>query len=143
MPEQQGQTVGSYFDRPPAYPGEQWVIDGRDVDSKVVEAFAGPSHCGWESATFLFLGWPPGTVAQSGSQARQFIRDRNGQMSGAQLLGTWAHDPTLPHDALDTGYRYGAIKLFFAPSDEDQYAYLVAPADRERWPRSDPLTLCS
>jgi len=135
--------VGSYFDSPPAYPGSPWVIDGRSVGSNELEAIAGPSHCGWDSATMLFVGWPPGTIAANGSQARQYIRDPRRAVGGAPLLGTWAHDPPLPVDAVDTRYRYGPIKLYFAPSDRDVYAYLVAPQDSERWPRSDPLTLCS
>jgi hypothetical protein len=49
----------------------------------------------------------------------------------------------LPVDASDTGYRYGALKLYLALSDENSYAYLVSPTDSERWPRSDPMTLCS
>ena len=107
-----------------------------------MEANAGPSHCGWELATMLTIGWPPGTAATNASHARQYIRDPRGQIAGTYLLGTWAHNPTRPPDALDTGYRYRAIKLYFAASDQDHYAYLVAPADSERWPRSDPPLAC-
>lgn len=48
----------------------------------------------------------------------------------------------MPSDTVDTGYRYGAIKLYFAPSDQDRFAYLIAPDDSERWPRSDPQIEC-
>jgi hypothetical protein len=63
-------------------------------------------------------------------------------MKDPYITGTWARNPTIPADAKDTGYRYGALKLYLAPSDEDSYLYLVAPADSERWPRSDPQTFC-
>jgi hypothetical protein len=142
-PAHTGLTVGSYFDRPLPWPGGPWVIGGRTVSRAEIEASAGPSHCSWESSTFLTAGWPLGTSATSSAQSRQFIRDPGGQLGAMQLLGTWAHNPVLPSDAVDTGYRYGAIKLYFAASDQDRYAYLVAPADSERWPRSDPQTLCS
>jgi hypothetical protein len=107
-----------------------------------MQASAGPSHCSWQSATFLIAGWPLGTVSTSPAHDRQFIRDPSGQLASPDLLGAWAHNPVLPSDAFDTGYRYGAIKLYFAASDQDRYAYLVAPADSERWPRSDPQTMC-
>ena len=135
-------TVGSYFDRPPAYPGKPWTIGDRNVNSTVLEAIAGPSHCGWDSATLLFMGWPLGTDATNGSQNRQYVRDTHGALQGP-LLGTWAKNPKMPSDARDTGYRYGALKLYLDPSDKDAYAYLIAPADSERWPRSDPVLLCS
>jgi hypothetical protein len=90
----------------------------------------------------MFIGWPPGTVATNISQARLYIRDPRGQMVGSNLLGTWARNPALPRDALDTGYRYGTIKLYFAPSDQDHFAYLIGPRDSERWPRSDPPIGC-
>jgi hypothetical protein len=136
-------TVGSYFDRPPAYPGKPWTLGDRTVDSTTLEAIAGPSHCGWDSVTFLFVGWPIGTDAINASHGRQYIRDTRGTLQGPTQVGTWAKNPQIPPDARDTGYRYGAVKLYLAPSDQDVYAYLIAPADSERWPRSDPMLLCS
>ena len=141
-PHNAGRTVGSYFDRPLPWPGGPWLIDGRRVGSAEMTASAGPSHCGWSSATFLTMGWPPGTGTLSAAHSRQFIRDPAGQVPHDSLLGTWARNPILPADAEDTGFRYGAIKLYFAPSDQDRYAYLIAPDDSERWPRSDPQTGC-
>lgn len=142
-PLQGWRTVGSYFNRPPAYPGKPWAKDGRTVDSEELAAIGGPSHCDMQAVTILSIGWPPGTIATSGDLLRQYIRDPGQTVSFTHLLGSWARDPTLPEDAKDTGYRYGAVKLFLAPSDQDRYVYLVAPQDSERWPRSDPLTLCS
>ena len=143
-PQLQGwRTVGSYFDKPPAYPGKLWTKDGRWIDSAELVAAAGPAHCGWESITMLNIGWPLGTHSTSAAQDRQYVRDPSRTLQASGLMGSWARNPTLPADALDTGYLYGALKLYLAPSDEDRYAYLVAPADTERWPRSEPMTLCS
>jgi hypothetical protein len=63
-------------------------------------------------------------------------------MTGAHLLGTWAHNPSLPAHAVDTHFHYGPIKLFLAASDSDRYVYLVAPNDSERWPRSEEPVGC-
>jgi hypothetical protein len=143
QPLQGWRTVGSYFDRPPAWPGKPWTKDGRAVDAAELEASAGPSHCGWESATFLNIGWPLGTRSTSAAQDRLYIRDPSRTLQTPYLRGSWAKNPALPADARDTGYRYGALKLYLALSDQDSYAYLVAPGDRERWPRSEPQTLCA
>jgi hypothetical protein len=103
---------------------------------------AGPGHCDWESATFLFIGWPPGTVAPDGSKAHQYIRDPLGVIRGAyrELL---ERDVKLPADARPTGYRLGAIELYISPSDQDRWIYVVGPSSIERWPRADPMTLCA
>jgi hypothetical protein len=91
----------------------------------------------------LNIGWPLGTNSTSADQDRQFVRDPGHTLQTSNLVGTWARNSTLPADASDTGYRYGALKLYLAVSDENSYAYLVSPTDSERWPRSDPMTLCS
>ena len=143
-PLQGWRTVGSYFDRPPSWPGKPWTKDGRTVGWGEMQASAGPSHCGLDSLTFLDINWPLGTSnTTSGEQQRQYIRDPSRKLQPNYLLGSWARNPTLPADARDTGYRYGALKLYLAHSDENRYTYLVAPADSERWPRSDPGTTCS
>jgi hypothetical protein len=46
----------------------------------------------------------------------------------------------VPHDAAPC-YRYFTLTLYLA-LDQDQYAYIVAPSDSERWPRSDPPVSC-
>jgi hypothetical protein len=137
-------TVASYFDNPPAWPGQPWSRNGVEVTNEVLESSAGPEHCGWQSATLMSIGWPPGTVATSSNQARQYIRDTKGALLDSRFFkGSFAHNPALPSDATDTGFRYdGVLKLYLAPSDADRYVYLVAPADSERWPRSDPMTVC-
>lgn len=137
-------TVAGYFDNPPAWPGQPWSRNGVEVSNEVLESSAGPEHCGWQSATMMFMGWPPGTDATSSSQARQYIRDtRAALLDDRSLQGSFEHNPTLPPDATDTGFRYdGVLKLYLSPSDADRYVYLIAPADSERWPRSDPMTLC-
>lgn len=135
-------SVATAFDVTPAYPGYTWTRDGRSVSEFELATIAGPGHCDWGTATFLFIGWPPGTVAPDSSQARQYIRDPHGVIQGVyrDLL---ERDVKLPTDARPTGYRLGAIELYLSSSDEDRWIYVVGPSNVERWPRADPMTLCA
>lgn len=134
-------SVATAFEHTPAHPGYEWTRDGRVVSQFELVTIAGPGHCGWESATFLFIGWPPGTVAPDASRSRQYIRDPHGVVQGP-FRDLLAWDVQLPGDARATGYRLGAIELFVSPSDDDRWIYVVGPSVVERWPRSDPMTLC-
>lgn len=135
-------SVATAFDVTPAYPGYAWTRQGRSVGERELVTIAGPDHCGWGSATVLFIVWPPGTMAPDASQARQYIRDPQGVMGGRyrELL---ERDAKLPADARPTGYRLGAIELYLSPSDDDRWISVVGPTNIERWPRSDPMTLCA
>lgn len=48
----------------------------------------------------------------------------------------------LPSDARPTGYMYRDVQIYVSPSDQDEAIYVVGRAGTERWPRSDPMTLC-
>lgn len=133
-------SVAAAFDDPPPYPGYAWTRDGREVRGELGTS-AGPGHCGWETATLLTIGWPPSRVSSDSSQARQYIRDPKGDVRPEfrDLLGRGVE---LPSDARPTGHTLGSIRLFLSPTDQDRWIYLVSPHDLERWPRSDPMTLC-
>ena len=73
-----GTTVATNFASPPQYPGHAWQRNGHEVPPSEVVAAAGPEHCGWQSATFLTIGWPLGTQPETAEHARQYIRDPNG-----------------------------------------------------------------
>lgn len=135
-------SVATAFDTTPAYPGYVWTRDGRSVSEFELVTIAGPDHCGWGAATFLFIGWPPGTVAPDGSHSRQYIRDPHGVVYG-RYRDLLERDAKLPSDATSTAYRLGAIELFVSPSDDDRWIYVVGPSNTERWPRADPMTLCA
>lgn len=126
-----------------ALTGPSWTLNGHQVPASVVDTQAGPAHCGWGSVTFLTLGWPLGTHAQSGAQSRQYIRDPNGVIPTTGLRSRFGLNAELPPDARPTGYQDGNTKLYLAPSDEGNVVYLVNGTSIERWPRSDPMTLCS
>jgi hypothetical protein len=135
------ETVAGVFGAPAPYPGRAWTRDGVEVPPSEIVAAAGPEHCGWQSATFLTLGWPLGTRPQTAAGARQYVRDPR-HVLGSRLPALEL-DATLPADASPTGYAYGAVWLYLAPSDQDQAVYMVLGDNVERWPRSDPMTLCS
>ena len=139
---QQSRTVGSYFDNPPAWPGYAWERFGATVGRNELATAAGPAHCGMQSMTMLTIGWPPGSRSDNAAGARQYIRDPVDKLQNSYLQGTWMRSPPRPADLADSGYHYGVLKLFFAPSDQDRYVYVISPDDSERWPRSDPMTLC-
>jgi hypothetical protein len=136
-------TVASAFDDPPPYPGYRWSRDGRPVDESELDTIAGPAHCDWGTATFLFIGWPPGTVTTGASQARQYVRDPLGAIQGHAFKERLRRNVTLPADARPTGYRYGRLEIWLSPSDDAEGIYVVSGRDAERWPRSDPMTLCA
>ena len=135
------QSVATAFDQPPAYPGYTWTRDGRAVAPEEMETIAGPSHCGWQSATMLFVVWPPGSAATTYFTGRLYIRDPEGAY-GVRFRDRLARNVTLPADARGTGYRLGAIEISVSPSDQDE-AYVVSPRDAERGPRVDPVRLCA
>lgn len=131
----------SLFSATPAYPGYVWSRGGQPVTAEEVGTIAGPAHCGWQSATFLTMGWPPGTRSTSSAQARQYIRDQRAvtPLRSRDRLDLHAR---LPSDAHGTGYTYRGVEIYLSPSDQDAAVYLVGARTVERWPRSDPLTLC-
>src|SRR5687768_11555798 len=135
-------SVATAFDHTPAPPGFPWKREGRVVSQFELATIAGSGHCGWESATFIFIGWPPGTVALNASGSRLYIRDPYGVVDGRyqELL---ERDVKLPSDARPTGHRLGAIELYTSPSDDDRWIYVAGPSSVERWPRSHPMTLCA
>ena len=135
-------SVASAFDAPPAYPGYTWSRDGHGVEGIELTTIAGPSHCSWQTATMLFIGWPPGTRAQTSAFSRMYIRDPQGAYS-ATYRDLLVRNATLPADARPTGYRLGPIELYLSPTDQDQGLYVVAPSGAERWPRVDPMGLCA
>jgi len=135
-------SVASAFDAPPGYPGYGWSRDGRAVGEFELTTIAGPSHCGWQSATMVFIAWPPGTVATTSAGSRMYVRDPQGVYS-AKYRDLLVRNATLPADAAPTRYRLGPIQIYLSPSDQDEAIYVVAPSSAERWPRVDPMRLCA
>lgn len=135
-------SVASAFDAPPGYPGYAWSRDGNVVDQTDLTTIAGPSHCRWETATLMFIAWPPGSRATSFAGQRMFIRDPNGAYADGRYRDVLDRHATLPPDARPTGHRIGPIALYVSPSD-DTGIYVVAPSGAERWPWVDPARLCA
>lgn len=133
-------SVAVAFDPAPPHP-YLWSREGREVSSFELVAFAGPDHCGWQSATVLIIGWPLGTVSRTIADARQYVRDARGAVK-ASLRERLDLRAVLPADARATGYRHGSIELYLSPSDQDDGIYVVGPGGAERWPRDDPPTGC-
>ena len=133
-------TVADYFSPPPPHPGPAWIKSARSVSPEELMTSAGPGHCDWQSAVFMSVGWPVGTVARRATEAHRFIRDPNGVVS-RELRNALTTAIDLPADARDTGYRNGDLELWLSPTDPDS-AYLRVNEDVERWPRADQM-VCS
>lgn len=141
LPAGSGAKPASIFDSTPEYPGYVWTRNGQPVTPEELGTVAAPGHCGWQSATFLSIGWPPGTHSRSAAEARQYIRDPKG-VTRTTFRDRLDLQATLPRDALATGYVHDGIEIYLSPSDQDEAIYVVGSRTVERWPRSDPMTLC-
>jgi len=130
------------FDNPPAWPGYQWSLNGGKVGWQVISTSAGPKHCGWDKATFLTLGWQPGTYSETSQHARQYIRDPKQVVDQGSFQSTLVMDAKLPPGARPTGLTYAHLAIYAGP-DADQGIYVVGANRAERWPRSDPMTACA
>lgn len=133
---------GEAFDSPPTWPGYQWSLDGKNVGWQVISTAAGPAHCGWQEATFLTLGWPPGTYSETSQHARQYIRDPKHVVKTPHLLSTLELHAHLPDGDRATGLTYRHLSIYIGP-DADRSIYVVGQHVTERWPRSDPMTTCA
>jgi signal peptidase I len=128
---------------PTPYSGEPWHRTDSTTPTNSIHTYAGPSHCGLQSGTFLNVGWPIGHSPGSSSD-RVYVRDPEGKLArDGHLLGDLDLHATLPSDARDTGFRAASIRLYLSPKDQDRYAYLVGVDRVERWPRSDPPVGCA
>ena len=134
--------LGVLFDKPPDFPGYAWTYHGQPVDTTHgMNTIAAAAHCGWQTATLMHLPWPLGSNPVSGADVRQYVRDPKLVTPPAHFRRTLDLHATLPADAKATGYRYQAIEVYISPSDDD-VAYVVGLGATERWPRSEPKTLC-
>jgi len=131
-------AVGYEVNRSPT-----WTLNGHPVPTAEIDTLGGPAHCGWGSATFLYLAWPLGSRDYTMGDGRQFIRDPQGVVPISELRSSFVPHAKLPPDAHETGYQKGGTKLYIAPSDAGRAVYIVDGMSVERWPRSDPMTLCS
>jgi hypothetical protein len=131
-------------ERPRAAGGwEQPWVDARDKDvpESVITTHSGPRHCQWESAVFLYIGWPLGRAEQIGHR-RQYLRDPEGLLS-EYVLVPLDLSATLPTDARYSGYHRGEAKLWVSKSEADEAVYIVRADQVERWPRTTEDIACA
>jgi hypothetical protein len=124
--------------------GAEAVGTWQDEQGRTVESSAGPEHCDWESATFLYvevdldeLGIP--------ADRQQFLRDPEGVLSDSVEL-EYDGDARLPRGAVDTGLRLDARELWAEPADDPpgpDAVYVVEGDSVERWPRTREEVACA
>lgn len=101
----------------------------------------GPGHCGWESVSFLYLGWPPGEVID-GYTVRQFVRDPRGEFPRG-LATEYDGDARLPARAYSTGISNGHVEIWLDPASGEDAVYMVGAGRVERWPRAKSIIGCA
>lgn len=109
---------------------EVWTDrDGRRVPVSRLTGFAGPEHCGRQSAHFLEL------------DHRTYVRDPEGVLGGEGLLrAPYREHVRMPAHARDTGYHYRDRHLWL--TDGKDTAYVRTPDGVEAWPRTEHDTGC-
>jgi hypothetical protein len=113
----------------------------RLVHERIVSTEQGPEHCDWESAVFLYLGWPLGTRSKSADDARLYIRDPEALFS-AYTAAPFEADARLPAGDRNTGYHLGDVALWVA-DDAGKAVYLVSGSRVERWSRATRPIACA
>ena len=123
-----------------------WLDEtGDSVGSERLLAMAGPrEHCGWSSATFLFVGRADSVPGIPDEFYDQFVRDPEDLFSDL-LADTYRSDVELPDDAVATEYiSADGAKIWIAPSTTS--SIFIEIDDRiEKWPRvkTDAPLLCN
>lgn len=123
----------------------EWkTVDGRPVSGEIIITHAGPGHCDWESASFLHIGSPLGTIQESGRDVNQYVRDPEGVLSQLKVRFRTTYDPKadLPGDAEFSGYVNNGVELWISQSLLDTAIYMVDGSNVERWPKTEPIVLC-
>ncbi len=116
--------------------------DGNPLPPAVVSVGPGPAGCGWESAAFLRVAWPPGdAVGGDTSQLRLYVRDPDAVLPAARLEAPYGLYASLPRGAAYTGLHTDDFQLWTA-DDSDIYVYVVYGSRVEAWPRTDPDLSC-
>jgi hypothetical protein len=105
---------------------------GQRLPTTTISSHAGPEHCDWQSAHFLYLG--------RGEDRRQYVRDPESVFESDSLTAPYDGDVRLPDHARDTGYRLGDQELWL--SDARSVAYVRTPDGVEAWPMTKRMVGC-
>jgi hypothetical protein len=116
---------------------------GHVVGESVISTVRGAEHCGWESAVFLWVGWPLGSAAKTSDSARQYVRDPEGLFPARDFLVPLDLDANLPGDATYTGYHLDGVELWISEREAGDAVYLVDGKQVERWPRRKEFIACA
>lgn len=137
-PPTAARSLQDYFDNFPNDDRPKWRENGEPAAELRILMHAGKQiegECEFEDAVHLLKESPDVAPARY----KEWIRDRHGVLGGDRRLQREFRSPaTLPSDAKASGFETDLFELWLAPSDEDQYAYIVNKGDRgdvERWVR--------
>ncbi|GCB43608.1 hypothetical protein SNL152K_893 [Streptomyces sp. NL15-2K] len=117
-----------------SWKAEIWTDeDGNRIPTTTVSSYAGPEHCDWQSAHFLYLG--------RGEDSSQYVRDPKSVFESEMLTAPYDGDVRMPDDAHDTGYRLDDRELWL--TDDRSTAYVRTPDGVEAWPRTRETVACA
>ncbi|WP_406497318.1 hypothetical protein OHB06_44355 [Streptomyces sp. NBC_01604] len=105
---------------------------GRRLPTTTISSHAGPEHCDWQSAHFLYLG--------RGEDRRQYVRDPQSAFESDALTTSYDGDVRIPDGARDTGYRLAEQELWL--TDDRSVAYVRTPDGVEAWPVTKQMVGC-
>lgn len=116
-------------------PGGAWQDQtGNEVPTDVLWSWVGQErHCGWGSATFLWIGRSAHVPGIPEPFYDQYVRDPEDLFSG-RLGAEFEESVELPADAAFTGYATPRMKLWVAPSFEAA-VFIEVSGRFEQWPR--------
>ena len=124
-------------------PGGPWSDEsGVEQGTDVLWAWIGDEgHCGWGSATNLWIDPRAAVPGIDESMYDQYIRDPEGLFED-RLAAEFISGVNVPDDAAYTGYSTSRLKLWVAPGVASA-VFIETDGDRfEQWPRvegEDPI----
>ena len=134
--ERTERALSDVFADAPAWPGDPWFHEAREVTRDEMTLARGPEHCGSQDAIYLS---GTGLPAPRDERGPLWVRDPRGVLEHfPRAEAEFRARAVLPGDARATGYRQANVEVWTAPSDDGDFVYLVEsgrPADVERWVR--------
>ena len=95
---------------------------GSAAPTTAIESWTGPTHCDWQSMTFLYLG------------KATYVRDPQPELVADYFADPYQEHAELPADGFDSGFERDGDHLWLSP--DKQRAFVGTKDDVEVWPRT-------
>ncbi|MFV2063312.1 MAG: hypothetical protein ACC726_07340 [Chloroflexota bacterium] len=114
------------------------IIDRRTairagIETNEITLFEGRKECGWEGATFMIMGWPPGEpIDRAGLHT--YVRDPRGSVLAGRRF---RRNVRLPGDAISSGITNGYATIWTGKRLGRDAILLRVGQRFELWPRTE------